>query len=141
MQDSHLISPIDGESLPAVLALNNDHAAELSWLEPERLSFLVGQAFYARRIGEVDAFSAPMLVHTDAIYIHDGQQYHVDELDWDEKKAYVKPVNVEHYTDASLSVRVEVIEQSNLGLAAARNAGRGAGRHPPGAAGGHAGAA
>lgn len=56
MQDSHLISPIDGETLPAVLALNNEHAAELSWLEPERLSFLVGQAFYARRIGEVDAF-------------------------------------------------------------------------------------
>ncbi|MEX2314544.1 MAG: helicase-related protein, partial [Thermomicrobiales bacterium] len=74
-----------------------------------------GNAGRPRVIGEVDAFSAPMLVHTDAIYIHDGQQYHVDELDWDEKKAYVKPVNVEHYTDASLSVRVEVIEQFSDG--------------------------
>ncbi|HEX5167130.1 MAG TPA: DEAD/DEAH box helicase [Thermomicrobiales bacterium] len=72
-----------------------------------------------RVIGEVDAFSAPMLVHTDAIYIHDGQQYHVDELDWEEKKAYVKPVDVEHYTDASLSVRVEVIEQFSDGDPAA----------------------
>jgi DEAD/DEAH box helicase domain-containing protein len=68
-----------------------------------------------RVIGEVDAFSAPMLVHTDAIYIHDGQQYHVDELDWDAKKAYIRPVDVEHYTDASLSVRVEVIEQFSDG--------------------------
>jgi DEAD/DEAH box helicase domain-containing protein len=68
-----------------------------------------------RVIGEVDAFSAPMLVHTDAIYIHDGQQYHVDELDWDAKKAYIRPVDVEHYTDASLSVRVEVIEQFSHG--------------------------
>ena len=68
-----------------------------------------------RVIGEVDAFSAPMLVHTDAIYIHDGQQYHVDELDWEGKKAYVRPVNVEHYTDASLSVRIEVIEQFSDG--------------------------
>ena len=41
---------------PAVLVLNNEHAAELSWLEPDRLSHLIGQAFHARRIGEVDAF-------------------------------------------------------------------------------------
>lgn len=72
-------------------------------------------------IGEIDAFAAPMLVHTDAIYIHDGQQYHVDQLDWDAKKAYVHPVEVEHYTDASLSVRVEVIEQFSDGP---RDAGR-----------------
>jgi uncharacterized protein len=38
-----------------LLALNNAHAAQLSWLEPERLAHLVGQAFLARRIGEVDA--------------------------------------------------------------------------------------
>ncbi|MEO5760360.1 MAG: GNAT family N-acetyltransferase, partial [Mesorhizobium sp.] len=40
----------------AILALNNEHAAELSWLEPERLSFLLGEAFYARRIGNLEAF-------------------------------------------------------------------------------------
>jgi predicted GNAT superfamily acetyltransferase len=40
----------------ALLALNNAHARELSWLEPERLEWLVGQAFLARRIGEPDAF-------------------------------------------------------------------------------------
>jgi DEAD/DEAH box helicase domain-containing protein len=72
-----------------------------------------------RVIGEVDAFSAPMLVHTDAIYIHDGQQYHVDELDWEQKKAYIRPVNVEHYTDASLAVRIEVIEQFSEGTPSA----------------------
>ncbi|MEZ4571817.1 MAG: hypothetical protein R2849_16075 [Thermomicrobiales bacterium] len=62
-------------------------------------------------IGEVDTFAAPMLVHTEAVYIHDGQQYYVDKLDWEEKKAYVHPVSVEHYTDASLAVRIDVIEQ------------------------------
>ena len=39
-----------------ILALNNRHAEELSWLEAERLSFLLSQAFYARRIGSVEAF-------------------------------------------------------------------------------------
>jgi predicted GNAT superfamily acetyltransferase len=39
-----------------LLALNNAHAQELSWLEPERLPHLVEQAFLARRIGDLDAF-------------------------------------------------------------------------------------
>jgi uncharacterized protein len=39
----------------ALLALNNAHARELSWLTPERLRHLVGQAFLARRIGSLDA--------------------------------------------------------------------------------------
>jgi predicted GNAT superfamily acetyltransferase len=40
----------------ATLALNNEHARELSWLEPKRLRHLVGQAFLARGIGNLDAF-------------------------------------------------------------------------------------
>jgi predicted GNAT superfamily acetyltransferase len=49
------ISP--GTSLgAALLALNNAHARELSWLDPARLRHLVEQAFLARRIGELDAF-------------------------------------------------------------------------------------
>lgn len=39
-----------------LLALNNAHAQELSWLEPARLQHLVSQAFLARRIGDLDAF-------------------------------------------------------------------------------------
>ena len=39
-----------------VLALNNEHAKELSWLDADRLVALVGLAFLARRIGAVDAF-------------------------------------------------------------------------------------
>src|SRR4051794_11216701 len=38
-----------------LLALNNANAAQLSWLEPERLAHLIGQAFLARRIGNLDA--------------------------------------------------------------------------------------
>ena len=50
------ISRVSAGDEPAILALNNEHAAELSWLEPERLSFLLGEAFYARRIGALEAF-------------------------------------------------------------------------------------
>jgi DEAD/DEAH box helicase domain-containing protein len=64
-----------------------------------------------RVIGEVDQFSAPMLVHTEAIYLHEGQQFHVDRYDPDEQKAYVHAVDVDYYTDADLAVRVQVLEQ------------------------------
>jgi uncharacterized protein len=40
----------------AILALNNAHAQQLSWLEPERLEQLVAQSFLAWRIGSLDAF-------------------------------------------------------------------------------------
>ena len=40
----------------AILALNNAHAKELSWLEPARLQHLVAHAFLARRVGALDAF-------------------------------------------------------------------------------------
>ena len=56
ISDMTIISTITRDIEPAVLALNNKHAEELSWLEPERLSDLVSQAFYARRIGKLEAF-------------------------------------------------------------------------------------
>ncbi len=61
-------------------------------------------------IGEMDQFSTPVFLHEEAIYLHEGAQYHVDRLDWEEKKAYVRPVEVDYYTDALMSVRVDVLE-------------------------------
>jgi DEAD/DEAH box helicase domain-containing protein len=63
-----------------------------------------------RVIGEVDRPSAPLLVHDEAIYMHGGTQYHVDRLDWKEKKAYVRKVDVDYYTDANLAVDLEVLD-------------------------------
>ena len=57
-----------------------------------------------RVIGEVDRFSAPTLVHEEAIYLHEGVQYQVEKLDYEEKKAYVREVNVDYFTDANLAV-------------------------------------
>src|SRR5438067_6614066 len=61
-------------------------------------------------IGEMDQFSTPVFLHEEAIYLHEGAQFHVDRLDWDEKKAYVRPVQVDHYTDALSAVTVQVLD-------------------------------
>jgi DEAD/DEAH box helicase domain-containing protein len=61
-------------------------------------------------IGEMDQFSAQVMLHEEAIYLQDGAQYHVDRLDWEEKKAYVRPVEVDYYTDAMLGVSINVLD-------------------------------
>jgi DEAD/DEAH box helicase domain-containing protein len=61
-------------------------------------------------IGEMDQFTAPVLLHEEAVYLHEGAQFHVDRLDWDEKKAYVRPVEVDYYTDALAAVTVRVLD-------------------------------
>jgi DEAD/DEAH box helicase domain-containing protein len=66
-------------------------------------------------VGEMDQFSAPVFLHEEAIYLHEGQQYHVDRLDWEEKKAYVRPVKVDYYTDANMAVTIRVLETLQSG--------------------------
>jgi DEAD/DEAH box helicase domain-containing protein len=61
-------------------------------------------------IGEVDFTSALVFLHEKAIYIHGGQQYHVEHLDFKERKAYVKQVDVDYYTDAVRYTQVRVLE-------------------------------
>ena len=61
-------------------------------------------------IGEVDFSSALTTVHEKAIYLHGGEQYHVGHLDFKERKAYVKRVDVDYYTDAIRYTQVRVLE-------------------------------
>lgn len=61
-------------------------------------------------IGEMDTFSALTLLHDEAIYLHQGTQYQVEKLDWEEKKAFVREVQVDYYTDANLAVQLKVLE-------------------------------
>lgn len=62
-------------------------------------------------IGEMDRFSAMTLLHDEAIYLHQGRQYQVEYLDWDEKKAFVAEVAVDYFTDANLAVELKVLEE------------------------------
>lgn len=62
-----------------------------------------------RVIGEMDLFSAMTLLHEEAIYLHQGTQFQVEVLDWNEKKAYVTEVDVDYFTDANIAVEMKVI--------------------------------
>jgi DEAD/DEAH box helicase domain-containing protein len=61
-------------------------------------------------IGECDFPSALTTVHEKAIYMHGGTQFHVEHLDFKERKAYVKKVDVDYYTDAIRYTQVRILE-------------------------------
>ncbi|HXI80719.1 MAG TPA: DEAD/DEAH box helicase, partial [Verrucomicrobiae bacterium] len=63
-----------------------------------------------RVLGEVDLFSAQVLVHERAIYMHESVQYYVDRLEWHERKAYVHRVDVDHYTYANRAVTLKPLD-------------------------------
>jgi len=60
-------------------------------------------------IGEVDYFSAPIFLHPEAIYLHGADQYQVTHLDWEGRKAYVKEVQVDYFTDAETKSDLKVL--------------------------------
>src|SRR3954469_20482659 len=64
-----------------------------------------------RVLGEVDLFSAQVLVHERAIYIHESVQFHVDRLEWHERKAYVHKIDVDHYAYANRAVTLKPLEE------------------------------
>ena len=65
----------------------------------------------------MDRFSAMTLLHEEAIYIHQGTQYQVEKLDWEEKKAYVTEVDVDYFTDANLAVELKVMNEDETSTA------------------------
>ncbi len=60
-------------------------------------------------IGEIDYFAAPTEVYQNAIYLHQSEQYTIDRLDLEDRKAYARPVEVDYYTDAETKVDLKVI--------------------------------
>jgi DEAD/DEAH box helicase domain-containing protein len=70
-----------------------------------------------RVIGETDFTSALTTLHEKAIYIQDGVQYHVERLDYDDRKAYVHQVDSEYFTDAISYTKIKILETFDSGAA------------------------
>ena len=63
-----------------------------------------------RVVGEMDRFTAPMLLHENAIYMHEGRQYQVEKLDFDACKAFIRSVDTGYYTDADLNINLGLLD-------------------------------
>jgi DEAD/DEAH box helicase domain-containing protein len=79
-----------------------------------------------RVIGETDFSSGPATLHEKAIYILEGQLFQVERFDFDGRKAYLRAVDCDYYTDAITYTKVtilDVFESGSGGNLAARSHG------------------
>jgi DEAD/DEAH box helicase domain-containing protein len=65
----------------------------------------------AKVIAEVSFPTALTTLHEKAIYLHERNQYHVERFDYDERKAYVKSVDCDYYTDAIDYTQVKTLQE------------------------------
>lgn len=68
-------------------------------------------------IGQVDYESALWMVHPQAIYLHSGNMYEVQNLDLENNTAQIKPVEVDYYTEPRKKIEIEklsLIRQSEV---------------------------
>ena len=66
----------------------------------------------ARRIiAEVDFDSVPDTLYEGAIYMLQAAPYQVESLDWEGRKAYVRPTRADYYTDAIVYTKLKILEK------------------------------
>jgi len=89
-------------------------AAEISLRNatPDQVTLILRGAYKQETIGQVDLNSAYWMVHPDAVYLHEGTSYLVEELDLDTGVAYLRQVAIDYYTQAKKETQVE--EKSRL---------------------------
>jgi DEAD/DEAH box helicase domain-containing protein len=63
-------------------------------------------------IGEVDLASAYWMVHPHAIYIHEGQQYFVHELNLERHIATLTAVALDYYTESQSEMEIQILSVS-----------------------------
>ena len=63
-----------------------------------------------RVIGETDFTSGPATLHPKAIYLVEGRLFQVEKFDFEGRKAYVREIDCDYYTDAITYTRVTVLD-------------------------------
>ena len=75
-------------------------------------NFIVVDTTHGERvIAETDFTSGPSMLHEKAIYIIEGQLFQVEKLDFDGRKAFVRAVDCDYYTDAITYTKVTILDE------------------------------
>ena len=75
---------------------------------------VVDQTNAAKVIAETDYNSAFPMLHPKAIYILEGRLFQVEKLDVEGRKAYVRAVDCDYYTDAITYTKVTILDRFGL---------------------------
>lgn len=96
-----------GEAFPA----NHVSLRNIGWD-----NFVIIDVETDRTIAELDWRAAHTMLHEQAIYQHDAEQYQVERLDYDNHKAFVRRVKPDYFTTALTYRTVEVIDPVGDGV-------------------------
>lgn len=86
-------------------------ASHISLRSPSFDNFVIVNVETEKTIAEMDFRSTHTMLHEQAIYQHDGLQFQVERLDYENHKAFVRKVAPDYYTTAMTHVRVSVLEE------------------------------
>jgi DEAD/DEAH box helicase domain-containing protein len=75
-------------------------------------NFVIVDLDTGKSIAELDFRAAHTMLHEQAIYQHDAEQYQVEKLDYDDHKAFVRKVVPDYFTTALTYRTVVVLEES-----------------------------
>ena len=65
-----------------------------------------------KTMAEMDWRSTHTMLHEQAIYQHEGRQFQVERLDFENHQAFVRPVEPDYYTDAMTFTKVTVMSRA-----------------------------
>ena len=111
LEDAGIVRHVDGryhwsaEDFPASQISLRSAAAEENFMIID-----ITNPLKHRVIGEMDRFTVPMLLHENAIYMHEATQYQVEKLDFDACKAFIRQVDVGYYTDSDLNISLSLLD-------------------------------
>src|SRR6185295_3837000 len=75
-------------------------------------NFVIIDKAHGKTLAELDWRAAHTMLHEQAIYQHDGEQYQVERLDYENHKAFVTKVLPDYFTTAMTNRKVAVIEHA-----------------------------
>ena len=78
-------------------------------------NFVIIDVGTGKNLAELDWRSTHTMLHVQAIYQHDAEQYQVERLDYDNHKAFVRKVEPDYFTTALTYRTVNVIEDHDAG--------------------------
>jgi DEAD/DEAH box helicase domain-containing protein len=88
-------------------------------------NFVIIEVASGQALAELDWHSTPSMLHEQAIYQHEGEQYQVERLDYENHKAYVRKVEPDYFTTALRHRKVSVLEERAAGTVGTALAGWG----------------
>lgn len=77
-------------------------------------NFVIIDVATGEALAELDWHSTPTMLHEQAIYQHEGEQYQVERLDYENHKAYVRKVVPDYFTTAMRHQKIRVLEERAL---------------------------